>query len=471
MKHITIFIILTISISFADAQIYFDTMIGQENYYEGPSNVLQNNQNEYIITAGTIKGTETETISYIIKLSEEGNVLQEKITAIEDSSLTCHSVIQLENNNYLFFSTLTPLNNKFENNYIVLTELDEDLNTVSEHKLKFPIDTMWLLPMEVNMKQANENEIVCYGECVVDGGGTFKSFLYKISTTGDSLLYKTLEEHSIGDLEINKSKKIYYTGPQTNDDITVLNYSDFSHDTLVNIFDVLSNHTFLGYASIETLTDSSFVIYGKYWDYINDDHFAIVTLDTNFNILNINTEIYNYGQELQLASMDINPNKEILTTSTGLYSVFFITKTDNELNVIWEYFYDTAPSVVWFITLATNDGGCMMLGTDDATNDIRVVKTDSNGNITHINGEPSEQQAKEVILYPNPATTELTIRKAVQVGSCTVEFFSITGKKVLSQQLTNNTTKIDISNLQKGSYIYKITDNNKVLDSGKWIKQ
>ncbi len=446
-------------------------MIGEEEYYEGPSEVLQNNENEYIITGSRSKGTTGLSESYIIKLSEQGEVLQEKMTSVPDSSLASHNIIQLENNNYLILSSLIPEENRFENNYIVLTEVDENLNTINEHKIKLPIDTMQILNMEIEMKLANENEIICYGTCAVEGGGVFREFIYKISTSGDSLLYKTLAEHGIGDLEINKSEKIYYTGPQTFDDITVLNYSDFSHDTLVNIFDVMGNGFLNPNVNIEFLTDSSFALYGKYIDYGNNYLHAIAILDTNFNLLNINTEINNYGQGPQLVSLDINSNKEIITASEGLYSIFFITKTDSELNVIWEYFYDTAPTVVWFITLATNDGGCMVLGRDDYTHDIRVIKTDPNGNITHINGEPSEQKAKEVILYPNPATTELTIQKAVQVGNCNVEFYNMEGKKVFYKELTSNTTKIDISSLQKGSYIYKITDSKKVIESGKWIKQ
>jgi hypothetical protein len=68
--------------------------------------------------------------------------------------------------------------------------------------------------------------------------------------------------------------------------------------------------------------------------------------------------------------------------------------------------------------------------------------------------------------FPNPATSEVSINFGLsKSGKAEIEIFDVTGKLINSLKLDNleignHTTKIDISNLNSGVYMYSVKSNN-----------
>jgi len=447
------------------SQNYFQIKLGNESYLEGPSCAIQNYFNEYIITAHLTKNSETIRGEYLIKLSESGKILKEGMVFSEDSSIYSNSIIPLENNTYLTFSIVKPKANYFENNKISLTQIDNEFNVISKKEISFPINNVSIITSTTNIKKANNNEIICYGS-FVDINNISKSFIYKLTNNCDSLIFKTIENGNISDLEINKSEKIYYFGPRANNDITVLNYSDFTYDTLVEVFNLFGS-TFLNNAFIEFISDTSFAIYSKYYDGIYNNN-AIFTLDTNFNILNENKNLTNLGQPFQTNSLDVNSNKEIISSSQGLYSNYYVTKTDINTNIIWQRSFNNQSSTYWFYMISTIDGGCLLLGTDDALGDITVVKVDNNGSITHINGEIVEDQEKYQI-FPNPCSDFFTLELYDNIHQADFYIYNTLGQLVINKKINTQTSQIDVSFLEKGVYFFKLVFDNDNIEQGKVI--
>lgn len=51
-----------------------------------------------------------------------------------------------------------------------------------------------------------------------------------------------------------------------------------------------------------------------------------------------------------------------------------------------------------------------------------------------------------------------------------MEVFDVVGKRILTQKLNENETKIDVTSFNNGTYLYKITDSsNKVIKNGKLV--
>jgi hypothetical protein len=76
--------------------------------------------------------------------------------------------------------------------------------------------------------------------------------------------------------------------------------------------------------------------------------------------------------------------------------------------------------------------------------------------------------------YPNPATTIIHFPvedKYLETG-VRISFYTSSGKTALSRpvQGRGNSIEIDLKNLAKGIYVYEITKENKVLNTGKFIK-
>lgn len=69
-----------------------------------------------------------------------------------------------------------------------------------------------------------------------------------------------------------------------------------------------------------------------------------------------------------------------------------------------------------------------------------------------------------IAAYPNPANTELTVSlNYVQLASTTIELINLNGQVVVSQndsELFSAKNTLDVSNLEKGIYILKVTNGD-----------
>ena len=70
-------------------------------------------------------------------------------------------------------------------------------------------------------------------------------------------------------------------------------------------------------------------------------------------------------------------------------------------------------------------------------------------------------------LYPNPASDDLTIETAEKA---TLFVFDLNCVLLLHRELTEHTSKIDVSTLRSGVYLVKLIDAKRV-QVGKFIKQ
>jgi len=72
-------------------------------------------------------------------------------------------------------------------------------------------------------------------------------------------------------------------------------------------------------------------------------------------------------------------------------------------------------------------------------------------------------------LFPNPADDQVTI-SFNQEGKFTVEFYTILGKLVQIETITNSGQVINISSLNSGMYLYRIKDGRNIIQTGKIIR-
>lgn len=83
---------------------------------------------------------------------------------------------------------------------------------------------------------------------------------------------------------------------------------------------------------------------------------------------------------------------------------------------------------------------------------------------------PSETTDRIIKLYPNPATTYITfdMQGGYQKGM-SVQIYSFVGKKMLDVANTSQKTTIDLSEFNRGLYMYHLIDaTGKVIESGKF---
>jgi PKD repeat protein len=69
-----------------------------------------------------------------------------------------------------------------------------------------------------------------------------------------------------------------------------------------------------------------------------------------------------------------------------------------------------------------------------------------------------DELSASIDMYPNPANDVLTIN-ADQVLDASIEVYNVSGKLVLSENIQGTTKTINVTNLAKGMYMIKITNN------------
>lgn len=85
------------------------------------------------------------------------------------------------------------------------------------------------------------------------------------------------------------------------------------------------------------------------------------------------------------------------------------------------------------------------------------------------NLNPPEENIKDLSIYPNPVNSSsqsfITIQSKLNSDK-TVEFYDVLGKRIFATELKGK--ELNISNLSKGVYILKITEN-KVSEARKLV--
>ena len=94
-----------------------------------------------------------------------------------------------------------------------------------------------------------------------------------------------------------------------------------------------------------------------------------------------------------------------------------------------------------------------------------------------INDQGFQTGLIEIVPYPNPALSEITIPDVHIprfVTNTKIEVFSLYGKNVLTETIYNNgdsSYQLDISNIEKGTYIIRVIMDDKQILHGKFIKK
>ncbi|MGQ7945516.1 T9SS type A sorting domain-containing protein [Flavobacterium sp. WC2509] len=130
-------------------------------------------------------------------------------------------------------------------------------------------------------------------------------------------------------------------------------------------------------------------------------------------------------------------------TFNGYNSVSFTPMT-----IVLNATFNNVDEVRFYIT----SGG--YLGNQSATNhSINSIKVS-----TPILGLDDFDLSSKISLYPNPATSEVTI-EAKELDNASLEISDINGRKLLTQKLHKTSNRIKIDHFTPGIYLFKINSN------------
>ena len=431
----------------------------------------------------------------IFIFSEKGEILDKKLFYTSDSVYSYYIHDFHKTSSGRIFSTGIYDEIKDKHLYLWAREYDEYLNTIKDVKYKINTEGREASLGKKSIINTNDEAVFAINlsnHLLDDTTYSFKFSLddnYLIRDTINFTLFK------FNGLIQMPNKDYYLSGVDriTGSNVYIKFDSTF-HNSEMSFIDSLTNssgtyHHGGSNTQIKEFSNNRFLIDLSRQIPENGPYagVGVCKVDTNNNMLNekfigkTETHIYPvYGSGIDfIDTTNIFVVGKIYTgESFMLPHSITIAKLDENLNIKWQKFYEVQDGLLrWYPTSihATKDGGLVLLTIFDAaklgeTSLIFKVDADGNGPFD-LSNTNSIIKSHELIIYPNPGNENMQVRTAVQQLGGVFYIYDITGKLVLQQEVTSSITQINTSNLLSGTYIYKYINNNKLIESGKWVKE
>jgi len=422
----------------------------------------------------------------LFKIDKYGEIVYDKVITTKSPIFSIHRIIGLENDNYLCFAQ-QKLDLDSTSIFTVLM-VDNEFNKIWEKRYQTPYYGMDCF----NYVQYNDDFFVI-GMGRRSNNNITQNFAYKINANGDTISLKIYPISGyvypfdmvpyVGTAAFKVFMSGYHQQTNTMGQIMII-------DTLLEMTGLKGIPADVWmYNNAKYIDESHYLLTGKKTidnSHPQNDQLAIMIMDTS----DVMIDVKYFGAPDTLDYPSIYDNLDFIDTASIFYggtknqafisyppvpSWFVINNLNSNLEVNWQKFYGGDAYYQMWTMIATADGGCLMAGTrydyltQNNERDVFIIKVDSNGLVTGTHDEPPLIPVHEAVVYPNPASTHVTVEFSLAYQQAELQLTDISGKKVLKTQLTRNHQTIDISALPAGTYVYRISNPKGLEETGKLV--
>ncbi len=428
--------------------------------------------------------------AYLLKINQNGDVLKENIKADSGSS-SSHCVIYTLSDEEGMFNTILSQNISRAGHYYNLQSFNKysnNLELVSIRKYLSPVDKA-IFPQAVLL--VSDTCIFVQSEIVTQLPyfHIIGSLVTKYNLQNDSLcsFYKPGDYlFSFGLIADTDSLtlKSFSVNPGTFTYVSKLN-------TALQLLGEAKLPFFVTSTSATKFSDSKYLLTGVVDELINvKQHIIVRSYDKNDLPID-SVEYYNHPDSILysgsvcntaivgdnvfiVGNYNINPAQWPWQNSPTWIQ---ITRLDSNLHILDHHFYGgDAVYMPWKI-LSTTDGGAIVFGNRydyKIPNEYKyhpfALKLNPYGLITELPEQP-QAKAHDAIVYPNPGREWLNIQSGPQISGAAFTLYDMKGQPLLNQTLNSTQLKLNTAALPSGIYPWQIVFKNKVIESGKWIKE
>lgn len=421
--------------------------------------------------------------AHLYRISDSGKLLDSITLTYQGAGSAFIKIVQTEPNLFTF-AGYTFINNK---GVLWVYQSDSLFNEVRSTII--PLGTYDLFA--VSGLLFHNNNFLFTG--TVQAGLAPYPFIYKLSPDFDSLQLRIFTDHTSLypiDLLVKNNNTGYYcftSGYGTPKTQVMVDL-----DTLFSIKNIygVSNDIF-NFNESRWISATSMIYCGRYAPAIPSQIWSIAALrlDTLANTMDdlyIGDNDTNECPGLRSRIDFIDTNNIFIGGTHNFYQYsefgrvncwFSLTRTDTALNFHWEHFYGGDCNYTMYGIKATRDNGCLMFGsrydfpgTSSLERDICVYKTDQDGLITGNDHNP-DPNVHNAVVFPNPGNNFMMVKTACQFPGAKIFILNMNGNQIFNEIINDSHLAIDTQPFSSGVYFWKIIFKNKVIESGKWIKQ
>lgn len=202
------------------------------------------------------------------------------------------------------------------------------------------------------------------------------------------------------------------------------------------------------------------------------------TNEHNFYVVDSLLELYSLNRQQSLLNQAMSLNNSINAVNNidvnqkQLNQIYAVYLQDDSL-VTSNQIQDLA-DLAWMCPftegLAVFQARGLIHNWDDSTFyfnpcEINAPETSANRFADLTNKE--EVLASQIAVFPNPSNGNLVVNSNVK--ECIFEVYDLMGKKVLSQKLNEGESKVDLTSLNNGTYLFKVSQNGKTVKTDKVV--
>jgi hypothetical protein len=456
---------------------------------EYPRDFIMDSNNDFVCIIWKAPTTDYIPESYIYKISPEGDTAGKLFTK-QDTVLKLYKIIQAGNSPLEYLVTGIGYNRDSSASlwFSYFMKITENMDIIWQKTYQLHnVDEYACIPILPQLLKEKENTFL--HACFLTPH--WKMYLFRISSAGDSLVYRIYENDSSGeisDLTYNYDSSAYWLHTH------FAHYSSSGPESqciTVN-FDLEQTNVmyyprwFAEGISAKLLPDRNLVAGSIFWEPLiggYNFYLAAFKLDTAFNVL-AECKFTHPDTTTQGGSttMDFYYPSCIYvggdhTMPLGIWEPvptwIVIAKMNVNLEIEFEKYIGGDAHYDFKTVTAASDSGILISGTrydwntQNYERDAIIIKLDMNGCITDIQNQ-NKIKVSTAIVYPNPGSEEINIRTALK--NTIFEMYDMNGKLIISKNLKQNITKINSILLNPGTYTWNVYDKTKVYDTGKWIK-
>ncbi|MCD4723685.1 MAG: T9SS type A sorting domain-containing protein [Bacteroidales bacterium] len=457
---------------------------------EYPRSLVMNSENNFVGIIWKSNPPDYIPKSYLYNISSSGDTIS-KVLRKPDTVLILHEIINVDI--YPPTYLVTGIGYHVDSNaslwFSYFAKIDESLNV--EWEKIYQLHSI--------------NEYACIPDVPVllrlAGGGFLHAcsllphnmmYLFQMDEDGDSVSYRKYVNDSSGttcELTYNYDSTAYLLHTH------FAHYSPSGPESQCIEIDFDLNQTkvmyyprwFKNYMTSKLLPDGNLISSGIY-NYVEpglvEKYLANFKLDSNFTV--INESYYTHPDTVVQVGhimMDYFSPSYIYSGGTHNFQIgiwvpgpswIVIARMNENLEIESEKYIGGDATYNFKTITATPDTGVLITATwydfvsQSYERDVIIQKLLYEDFISVGINEDGKLNICSAIVYPNPGRNQLHIRTTLY--NATFMLYDQSGKQIISKQINQNITNINVSSQPPGNYYWHIIDGSKIIETGKWIK-